>query len=355
MLTEPHHFGITVSNEKRSRDFYAHVLRFPYMATSVNKGRGSDIMYRLRGAENHVVWFQIGDQGAELFHLPTHASRTAEDGLLARPGYRYAAFTVNAFDDYMARLEAKGAAVRIAITAQGRCARVTDPDGANLLFFEDHGAPPVEAEAGDDAKRRDLGSPSPSSAIALGLGGVMNIFSGQSPIGGVTGIKETGLVVADPEPYERYFQALGLENTDTQEPEFLEALFGYRGKIVSALYGRYRVLFLPDENMPVPPRMFPCSRGEHIDYYPDLGIKHLCYAVDDIDAFFHDAVARGVYFLFPPTTIPGGSRLCYFSDPEGHVIEAFQMPPALRQLVRVSGAARQAQMDAFSLIRRRIG
>ena len=285
-----------------------------------------DTMYRLTDSVNEVTWYQIGDQGTELFYLPSHPALDTDCAALARPGWRYAGYFVRGFDDYLERLEAKGAAPRVARAPGGRCALVRDPDGAALLFFEDNTDAPL------------------------------SVFDFTDGLGAVTGIAEAGLVAARPQVYNAYFQAVGLqEQPEAQSADFLGELFQYSGRIESCVYGHIRVLHLPDETFPDPRPMFPEPAQEHLDYYPDLGLKHICYYVDDIGAFHEAAAARGVYFLFAPVRISGGARMAYFSDPEGHVIEVMQVPPALRRLAALGGAMRQAQMDLFSFVKRRIG
>jgi catechol 2,3-dioxygenase-like lactoylglutathione lyase family enzyme len=325
MLTTPHHFGITVTNAKESRRFYHRVLRFPLLGMTVNKGARHDTMYRLENAVNEVSWFQVQDQGLELFHLPRHPARDADPAPFARPGWRYAAFTVRGFDDYVERLEQKGAAPRTAETPEGRCALVRDPDGAALVFFED------------------------TSDTSLSL------FDFTDGIGAITGIREAGLVVADLEPYLRFFDAAGLLKRDAPPTHgFLHEMFDYPGEIVSEAFGCIRVIHLPGEALEPPAHMFPRPAQERIDYYPDTGIKHICYYCEDIRGFHGRAAAAGIHFLFEPVRITGGARMAYFSDPEGHMIEAMQVPGAARSIAALGGRVRQSQMDAFSFIKRRI-
>jgi hypothetical protein len=44
--------------------------------------------------------------------------------------------------------------------------------------------------------------------------------------------------------------------------------------------------------------------------------------------------------------------MCYFSDPEGNVIEAFQMPPALSRLASAAGLLFRSRQDLLSILRR---
>lgn len=60
-----------------------------------------------------------------------------------------------------------------------------------------------------------------------------------------------------------------------------------------------------------------------------LGLRHIAFRVDDIDAEYERLVAAGVEFLSPPTGVPervvthdaGRKRLCYFRDPDGVILE----------------------------------
>lgn len=325
MLTTPHHIGITVSNGPASRRFYHRVLRFPLLGATVARGQAHDTMYRLDGAVNHVSWFQIQDQGMELFYLPRHPARDTDPAPFAKPGWRYAAFTVRGFDDYVQRLQDKGANPRTADTPEGRCALVRDPDGTALIFFEDS-------------------NPGPAS-----------LFGVTDSVGSITGIREAGLVVARPEPYVRFFDAAGLLKRDVPATHgFLNELFDYPGEIISEAYGRIRVIHLPGEKFEPGADMFPHPREERIDYYPDLGVKHMCYACTDIQRFHRSASAAGVHFLFEPVRIAGGAYMTYFSGPEGHVFEAMQTPAAARVLSGMGGRLRQSQMDAFSFVKRKL-
>lgn len=299
MLTHPQHFGITVADGKKSVEFYTRVLRLPFIATTEHSGSRFDEMYRLKGAVNRVSWFQIGDSGTELFHLPSHPPAGAPCSPLAAAGYRYIAYSVRGFTGYISRIKDKGAAVITAGSAHGRCAKVSGPDGENILLFD----------------------------------------SGESSrIGSVASIKEAGIVITGPlETYREFFAAVGLEVNAAPPEDFISPLFGYEGEVRSELYGRIRIISLPAEALPPRPRMFPFEKEERIDNYSDAGIKHIAYYVDDIKQFYIRAASRGVYFLFPPVRIPGGSRMAYFSDPEGHVIEVMQISRPMRLAARAAG------------------
>ncbi|MBI2939015.1 MAG: VOC family protein [Chloroflexi bacterium] len=63
------------------------------------------------------------------------------------------------------------------------------------------------------------------------------------------------------------------------------------------------------------------------------GNGHLCFVVDDLSAWYHELVARGVPFVSEPTLITAGvnrgAMAVYLRDPDGFTIELYQ--PASRR------------------------
>jgi glyoxylase I family protein len=58
--------------------------------------------------------------------------------------------------------------------------------------------------------------------------------------------------------------------------------------------------------------------------YATGGWKHLCLVVDDIDAEAARLEAAGVRFRHPVQLLPNGSRMAYFDDPDGIMLELNQ-------------------------------
>lgn len=60
-----------------------------------------------------------------------------------------------------------------------------------------------------------------------------------------------------------------------------------------------------------------------------VGLRHIAFRVDDIDAAYARLQAEGVTFFSPPTEVPAGvvahdagrKSLCYFHDPDGVILE----------------------------------
>jgi methylmalonyl-CoA epimerase len=53
----------------------------------------------------------------------------------------------------------------------------------------------------------------------------------------------------------------------------------------------------------------------------DLGLKHVAFSVDDVDAVAHRLKAHGVPLTLEPLDAPGGVRLAFFHDPDGNLLE----------------------------------
>lgn len=58
--------------------------------------------------------------------------------------------------------------------------------------------------------------------------------------------------------------------------------------------------------------------------YATGGWKHLALIVDDIDVEVARLKAAGVRFRHPVQTLPNGSRMAYFDDPDGTMLELNQ-------------------------------
>ena len=62
----------------------------------------------------------------------------------------------------------------------------------------------------------------------------------------------------------------------------------------------------------------------HDDFYSG-GWKHLALKVVDIETEAARLKAKGVHFRFPIQTLPGGTRMIYFDDPDGIMLELIQL------------------------------
>lgn len=69
----------------------------------------------------------------------------------------------------------------------------------------------------------------------------------------------------------------------------------------------------------------------HKDWYENLFHQPLsqnypgiifAFTVEDLDRFYQHLLNRSVNIITPPTTMPWGQRLCFFTDPDGYIWEA---------------------------------
>jgi catechol 2,3-dioxygenase-like lactoylglutathione lyase family enzyme len=72
--------------------------------------------------------------------------------------------------------------------------------------------------------------------------------------------------------------------------------------------------------------------GQHVSRPADVGFVHVCVACDDLDERLDRLVAAGGTPFSGPVEIDtganAGGRGVYLRDPDGHVVELFERPPA---------------------------
>ncbi|MEW5945319.1 MAG: VOC family protein [bacterium] len=301
------HFGITVTDPRGARGFYGRVLRLPYISSSVNRGRKFDRMYGLEGAVNRLQWYQLSDEGIELFHLPTHPPRRKRALRLHEPGYTYVTLRAAGFEGYVERFERNGVRFKLYEPDGARRLLVRDPDGVNVIVSELPGGGSVEQ---------------------------------------VDSLGEAGLTVTDFEGYDEFFDVLGLpQEVEGDAPGHVSALFELREPVRTRRYGCVRLLRFPRRRAGKIERRFPYSGAPPRGYFPDPGIKHAAWYVDDIGEFHRRAKRAGIRFLFPPCTILGGAKMTYFLDPEGNTMEVMEVPVLARLAIDVVGLLRRKQME----------
>ena len=58
----------------------------------------------------------------------------------------------------------------------------------------------------------------------------------------------------------------------------------------------------------------------------EIGYKHICFLVDDVDAEHARLKGRNVEFDMEPATVDAGLRIAFFRDPDGNRVELMQRP-----------------------------
>ena len=144
-------------------------------------------------------------------------------------------------------------------------------------------------------------------------------------------LHHTGLTVRNLDASLRFYRdLLGMEVLFEAEREG-----GYFGEIVG----------YPDARVKMAHVAFPGS-GHRIEIFEylqppargdageprDVGITHVCLAVEDIQALYDRLADAGVEFYSPPVLVTEGVNAggygVYLLDPDGITIELFQLPPA---------------------------
>jgi catechol 2,3-dioxygenase-like lactoylglutathione lyase family enzyme len=151
----------------------------------------------------------------------------------------------------------------------------------------------------------------------------------------ITKLNHANVIVSNLERSRKFYtEVLGLEVL--METEIDEAQFARGVGIPGA---KVRGIFLQVPGTPTVIEMFEYSapaKSKPIpgDWRPnDIGIGHVAFEVDDIDAAYERLVKHDVHFVSTPVTIPvthkdvGGVRFCYFTDPDGILLELIYFPP----------------------------
>jgi lactoylglutathione lyase len=127
-------------------------------------------------------------------------------------------------------------------------------------------------------------------------------------------LDHVGIDVDDlPAQIDFYCRAFGLETElEGDVPEY-----NFRAAMLASPTGWHLELFKRDGAAPRPIPDDP--NGQH-DF---LGLGHVCFSVNDLDAAHDRLVSLGAATRLPPIPYPGVPewRLAYLADPEGNLIE----------------------------------
>ena len=144
-------------------------------------------------------------------------------------------------------------------------------------------------------------------------------------------LHHTGLTVSDLERSLHFWRdAMGMEELFQQEKEggYLEAIVREPGAHV-----RMAHLAFGGEGPRIELFQYLApSGGQHLSRPADQGFVHVCIACEDLDERMKRLVAAGGTPFSEPvvidTGVNRGGRGVYLRDPDGHVVELFERPPA---------------------------
>jgi lactoylglutathione lyase len=136
------------------------------------------------------------------------------------------------------------------------------------------------------------------------------------------GVSHVNLVVSDLERSKAFYtEVLGLsvaDEVEVSDDELSKGLGVSDAKLRAAfldLPGNEGQIEMMEYLHPTPNPLDPARRAS------DVGWGHLAFRVDDVDTVYEQLRAKGVEFVSPPVTVPGGARFCWFKDPDGNPLE----------------------------------
>ncbi len=150
----------------------------------------------------------------------------------------------------------------------------------------------------------------------------------------ITGAHHTSFTVADLGRSVEFFRdRLGFELVSRRQvrDDYFAAIVGLPGAAVEAA-----LLRVPGASHHVELFEYLSPRGLAVEPRPcDPGSCHLSLLVDDLPALYECLAAAGVAFVSPPAPITAGPNRggygVYCRDPNGILIELFQLPPDTTQ------------------------
>lgn len=134
------------------------------------------------------------------------------------------------------------------------------------------------------------------------------------------------IVVSDLDQAKQFFFLLGCTEGISSELDagFLERVTGIQGA-----QGRFVALHHPGSDLSIELLTFDAGsvRDEGIGRADRIGLRHLAFAVTDIEAEVERLQGHGVKFLGPiQTWEKTGKKLVYFHGPDGILLEFAQYP-----------------------------
>jgi catechol 2,3-dioxygenase-like lactoylglutathione lyase family enzyme len=142
----------------------------------------------------------------------------------------------------------------------------------------------------------------------------------------ISRIDHLNIVVSNLEQSIAFFRLLGFDEGlgADLDPAFLERLTGIAGT-----RGRFVTLRHPGSNVTIELLKFNADAGTdpQLGRADRIGLRHLAFAVDDIEATVASLRAAGVEFLSPiQTWEKTGKRLVYLYGPDGILLELAEYP-----------------------------
>ena len=134
-------------------------------------------------------------------------------------------------------------------------------------------------------------------------------------------IDHIGITVSDIEAAKQFFVDLGLElvGEDVVQGELVDRIIGLEN-----VKSKVAMLRIPDGNVDIELSEFltPASvDGSEGALVNARGIRHLCFAVEDLDGLVAKMTTRGATLVGEVVNYENFYKLCYLHGPEGILLE----------------------------------
>jgi catechol 2,3-dioxygenase-like lactoylglutathione lyase family enzyme len=275
------HVTISVSDVRRSLAFYRDLLGFPVL------GR----LYYRNQVGLVIDFLDIGNGAIlEIFsftNAPTKPTEWIPDDL--QVGLRHIAFKVDDVNVTAARLRDAGVPFTLEPTeATG---------GVRIAFFKDPDGTLLEVVQGDLQYTHRGQSPIPMSGVS------------GAPPGSELCFDHVAMTVSNLE------RSLGFYQGVLRFPLLGQLeIGGDRGFLISYLQMGHSILELFSFDVPTIPHTW--NPDETV-----LGLKHMGFWVDDVQAVHNALVEQGVRIIYPPNYALGDVYTQFFADPDGNALE----------------------------------
>jgi len=307
MIKRLQHFGVTVSDDKISGRFYSKIMGFPGLGSMAQEPEKSLIGKHLGAPKVKISWHQRGYGAVELFSFPEvkRDKLPIEKKDTTAIGAGRLAFRTRSLDKFRENLSRNDVLFETGKDTWGQAhLSFSDPDGV---------------------------------AISVYGGGA----------GGIELEKATINVISLDESVSFYKNLLGL--AEVEEKSILDfreisPASSYKGPARVAKLGingkGVELIEFSGIDRSGAQVWFPDPRGTFDVKYPEVGIKHVCFQAINTRAWADELKSQGVRIIMGPAREPTTLWVTYLLDPNGAVVELYDLSGFLTELMKyVSMAA----------------
>jgi len=304
MIKRLQHYGITVSDHRSSGRFYSKVVRIPRLGSFVRKPKNTLIGRHLGAPTTRISWHQRGDDALELFSFPDVKQEPFQKQR------RY-------FSDVgPARLSFRAASLKnmemLLSSKNLEYKKLTDSWGEEFISTADPDMIPLAVYGGAE------------KGIELEYA-TITVSSLDKSVGFYSVI--LGLPEMTP---ARLSLAREIFPDSYHEGSVRVCRVGINGQGVE-------LVEFPDVDRSGEKSWFPDPGDTYDARFPAVGVKHVCFQATNTHKWVKKLKSEGVRVIMGPAREPTGLWVTYLLDPDGVVVELYDLPPRLSKLM--SGAS----------------